>query len=54
VTITGQAEAYDRHTGRYGPELGSFVTGLNCVLARLRDAVPTRAADTGNPASSAT
>ena len=29
------------------PELSSFVTGLNRVLGRLRDALPTRAADTG-------
>jgi hypothetical protein len=29
------------------PELSSFVTGLNRVLARLRDTVPARPADTG-------
>jgi DNA-binding MarR family transcriptional regulator len=29
------------------PELSSFVTGLNRVLAQLRDAVPARPADTG-------
>jgi DNA-binding MarR family transcriptional regulator len=29
------------------PELTSFVAGLDRVLRRLRDAVPTRAADTG-------
>ena len=29
------------------PELAAFVTGLDRVLARLADAVPTRPADTG-------
>jgi DNA-binding MarR family transcriptional regulator len=29
------------------PELGAFVTGLDRVLARLGDAVPTRPADAG-------
>jgi DNA-binding MarR family transcriptional regulator len=29
------------------PQLEQFVSGLNRVVARLREAVPTRAADTG-------
>jgi ubiquinone/menaquinone biosynthesis C-methylase UbiE len=33
---TGQAEAYDRHTGRYGPELSAAFVGFAGVVPGTR------------------